>query len=369
MKNPNGYGSISKLSGNRRRPFWVRITVGWDIKDGKQKQITQTLGYYSSRKEAMVALANYNANPYDVSATKSTFNDMWEIWSEKHFEKYPRSENAIKSAYKHCKPLYNVKMQDIKTNQMQAIIDAMSGMSIESQTKVKSIFKNCFKIAIQNDVVQKDYSQFVTLHQPKENKKHNNFFTKDEIDLIYKNINYKCEYPTGKKSYATVELVDTIIILLFTGMRIGELLALQCEDIHLSERYMNVRGTKTKNSDRIIPIHNFIKPLIKARMNKAVNGYLIENANGKPLKYDIYKKNFFDPFMQVLGLHQTPHATRHTFTSMMDSVGISATSVTLKRILGHANSSTTEHYTHKEIKELIQAIDKLNIVTYLSLTD
>ena len=107
MKNPNGYGSISKLSGNRRRPFWVRITVGWDItKDGKQKQLTQTLGYYASRKEAMVALATYNANPYDLSSAKSTFNDMWELWSEKHFEKYPRSENAIKSAYKPCKRIY-----------------------------------------------------------------------------------------------------------------------------------------------------------------------------------------------------------------------------------------------------------------------
>ena len=39
---------------------------------------------------------------------------------------------------------------------MQSIIDSMGGMSIESQTKVKSIFKNCFKVALQNDVIQKE---------------------------------------------------------------------------------------------------------------------------------------------------------------------------------------------------------------------
>lgn len=314
----------------------------------------------------MLALAAYNANPYDLSVKTTTFNDTWQMWSKKHFEKYPRSENAIRSAYKRCEPLHNMKMSDIKTAHMQSIIDSMGGMSIESQTKVKSIFKNCFKVALQNDVIQKDYSQFVTFYQPKETEQHNNYFSKDEIKLIYDNINYKCEYPTGKKSYATVQLVDTIIILLFTGMRIGELIALKCDDIHLSERYMNVKGTKTKNSDRIVPIHNFIKPLIKARMKKSVNGYLIENANGKPLKYDNYKKNFFDPFMKILGLHQTPHATRHTFTSLMDSVGVSASSVTLKRILGHANSSTTEHYTHKNLDELLEAIDKIKIPNSLS---
>ena len=36
MRNPNGYGSVVKLSGKRRKPFAVRITIGWD-NNGKQK--------------------------------------------------------------------------------------------------------------------------------------------------------------------------------------------------------------------------------------------------------------------------------------------------------------------------------------------
>ena len=65
MKHPNGYGSIFKLSGNRRNPFAVRITTGWDD-DGKQ--VYEYLGYFPSRKKAMVALADYNNNPYDLSS-------------------------------------------------------------------------------------------------------------------------------------------------------------------------------------------------------------------------------------------------------------------------------------------------------------
>ena len=69
IKAPNGYGNISKLSGNRRRPWWVRITIGWEINEetGKAKQLTSTLGYYASRKEAMIALAEYHQNPIDLT--------------------------------------------------------------------------------------------------------------------------------------------------------------------------------------------------------------------------------------------------------------------------------------------------------------
>ena len=60
MKNPNGYGSGYKLSGNRRRPWTARVTVGW-TDDGKQKY--KNIGYYEERSDAMIALAQYNNDP------------------------------------------------------------------------------------------------------------------------------------------------------------------------------------------------------------------------------------------------------------------------------------------------------------------
>ena len=64
------FGGIRKLSGNRRRPFQVRITKGWEIVDGKEKQIFSTLGYFKSRQEAMIALAEYNKEPFDIDTKK-----------------------------------------------------------------------------------------------------------------------------------------------------------------------------------------------------------------------------------------------------------------------------------------------------------
>ena len=58
MRNPNGYGSVFKLSGNRRKPFAVRITKEWT---DEGKRIYKYLSYHITRKEAMQALASYNA--------------------------------------------------------------------------------------------------------------------------------------------------------------------------------------------------------------------------------------------------------------------------------------------------------------------
>lgn len=80
MKLPNGFGTVYKLSGNRRNPYVAKKTKGWEIdpKTGKSKQLYTVVGYYPTRKEALTALAEFNANPYDVNAAKVTFEDVYE---------------------------------------------------------------------------------------------------------------------------------------------------------------------------------------------------------------------------------------------------------------------------------------------------
>lgn len=345
MKNPNGYGGITKLSGNRRKPFWVRITVGWDVTpSGKQKQIYKTLGYYATRKEAMLALAEYNTNPFDLVNVGMTFEQVWDKWSTKHFEKFPSAETGLRTFYKKCEPLYKMKMTDIRTAHLQEVMDSIAHQSKASQNKLKTIFNNVFKYAMENDIVKKDYSEFVKYNKVEKTEKVK-FFSPEDIKLIFK--------------HEDEPMMDTIIILLYTGMRIGELLQLKTEDIDLEKRLMRVRGTKTDNADRIVPIHKELVPYLELRMG---NEYLIPNAKGKAMLYTNYHHNCYKPLMEKLGLEQTPHATRHTFISRMDACGVSANSVVLKRIVGHSNKDVTEHYTHKTTDELIEAIDKFKLL-------
>lgn len=300
--------------------------------------MTKTLGYYATRKEAMLALAEYNSNPFDLE--KLTFEEVWEKWTPKHFEKFKSSESGLKTAYNKCNQLHKMKMTDIRTAHLQAVMDAYSHQSVEAQTKIKTVFRNTFKFAMENDLIKKDYSEFVTINRT-ERKVKEKFFTPKEIKAIL-----------DKKD-------DVMTILLYTGMRINELLSLKCEDVNLEERMIHVRGTKTENADRLVPIHKELIPVLEKCMNGV---YLITNSRGEKMSYHNYSSVHYKRLAEELGITQTPHATRHTFISRMDSCGVTSESVVLKRIVGHANSSVTEMYTHKTNKELIEAIDKLKLV-------
>ena len=69
------------MSGKRRRPYAVKKTVGWHWDEAKQKQVQEqiTIGYAATRAEGLQMLAEYNNNPFDVKASKATFQEVYEL--------------------------------------------------------------------------------------------------------------------------------------------------------------------------------------------------------------------------------------------------------------------------------------------------
>ena len=87
MKLPNGYGSVVKLSGKRRKPWMVRKTTGYRIDPVKEKKVNEyiIIGYAATKTEGLQMLADYNRNPYNTKAAKMTFDEVYEEWSKKKF--------------------------------------------------------------------------------------------------------------------------------------------------------------------------------------------------------------------------------------------------------------------------------------------
>ena len=77
MKLPNGYGSVYKLSGNRRKPYIAKKTIGFD---DFGKQIFKPIGYYETKEEGLQALALYNNAPYNIDLKNITFSKLYEKW-------------------------------------------------------------------------------------------------------------------------------------------------------------------------------------------------------------------------------------------------------------------------------------------------
>ena len=117
MKLPNGYGSVVKLSGKRRKPWMVRKTTGYRIDPVKEKKVNEyiIIGYAATKTERLQMLADYNRNPYDTKAAKMTFDEVYEEWSKKKFPTVSESNiKGYKASYKTCGILYNRVFKDLK---------------------------------------------------------------------------------------------------------------------------------------------------------------------------------------------------------------------------------------------------------------
>ena len=165
-------------------------------------------------------------------------------------------------------------------------------------------------------------------------------FTQKEINTLWK--------------HKDDTFINYILIQLYTGARITELLEATLENINLKDRSIFIAKSKTPAGIRFIPIHKDIMQFIEIAVNNNVK-YLFEKDN-KPISYQYYIRHIFKPIMEFLKMKHTPHETRHTFISQCDRLELNDTSVS--RIIGHSNNNITKHYTHKDINDLIKAIDK-----------
>lgn len=339
MRLPNGYGSVYKLSGKRRKPFIARKTVGFD---GEGKQLYQTVGYFETRKDALAALAQFNENPYSPDLKKLTFEDVFDRWKEQKFkDASPSSIAGYNAAFKNASNLHKLPFQQIKTLHLNKVITENHHLKHESLKKIKVLFSQLFKFSMQNDLIQKDYSKFVNIG-PNRDTSTRRPFSLDEISVLFENVD-------------AVPYVDSILILIFTGFRISELLDVRIVDIDVDN--WTVRGgMKTEaGKDRLIPLNHKIIPLIKRRMAQG-NEYLFSDASGRKLSYYPYYRQCFLPALKKLGMQHKPHDARHTFATLMSNADANKDSI--MKLIGHNNYAiTAKIYTHKDVEELRKAID------------
>lgn len=121
MRNPNGYGTVARLAGHRRRPFIVKKVAKW--KENGQP-VYSVIGYAETREAGNMLLAEYNRDPWDVDRAKLTLQQLFDLWKEKKAPKLGESNrSSLCSAFKHCSTLAGKPYKQIKSFHMQDTID------------------------------------------------------------------------------------------------------------------------------------------------------------------------------------------------------------------------------------------------------
>lgn len=332
MKSPNSYGSIEKLSGNRRNPYMVRITTGWELTDnGKTKQVRKILGYYPSRRAAVIALAEYNKSPYNLDRTTATVSDVWTAAHAYLTASADRIKKYDSAWEKYLKPIHNRPISSVKAQELQDIINACP-YGYSTQVVIKTVMKHIFTYAMQNDIIDKDYSSFVKVER-EETQLQRQVYTPEEIAEIWK---HKDE-----------PLYQFTLICLYEGMRLTELRELPLENIDMENLTIRITKAKNKQSERIIPIHEKVVDIVEQ---------CIDNAHTNTL-FDL-SKHQYEYFVNNV-LHHFPYDTRHTFATKANELDIKK--VIIQRIMGHKPDSILEqYYTHLTVEDLRPELNRIN---------
>ncbi|XGU48048.1 tyrosine-type recombinase/integrase [Fusobacterium necrophorum subsp. funduliforme] len=342
MKNPNGMGTVYRLKGNRRKAWVASKTIKWEIKNGKVTQERIVIGTYSTKMEAMQALARCDIEKKLREKEVISFREIFDKWFQSRKDKLSeRTLQVYISMYNvHLEQLSDENFKELKYEEWQEFINSVSSKT--SAHLIKAILKGIYSYAMKMEIVDRDYSNLIEIGKA-ERKVHRRVFTEEEIKILWKHT--KDKYVKGT------------IILLFTGLRIGELLKVEKEKVFYEERYFITGSKTTTGKNRIIPIHNEILPIIKELL-ETDGKYLIGDENGKKIKYDDFRKHF-NKFLKEFGIEEhTLQDTRHTFISMMDTIG--ANKVIMTKIVGHKHVETSEKvYTHKKKEQLVSEVNKL----------
>ena len=164
-----------------------------------------------------------------------------------------------------------------------------------------------------------------------------------------------------------------IILCLYSGLRIGELLALQWSDIDLAKGILTVSKSchdgkggliidepKTATSRRMIPLPKQLLPILKL-WKKRSDSHFVVSSNGEPVPVRSYQRSFELLLKKLKIPHKGFHSLRHTFATRAIECGMDVK--TLSEILGHKNPTVTlNRYAHSLMehkKEMMNRLGKL----------
>ena len=347
MKNPNGYGSVTRLTGKRRKPFWVRKTVGFN---DKGHPIYETIGYCSTREEGNILLAEYNKNPWNIEQANITLQELFDLWKEKKAPKLTESnQKALIYTFKHVKKLSGMKYAEIRSYHMQDCIDTC-GCGYSTQGAIKSFWGHMDKFALELDVIKKMYSDLLTSDSIPETSRER--FSDDEIKKVWKMWE---DFKAGKEFPEEIhaENSDIVLILLYSGFRISELFEMKTENVDLDQQTFKGGMKTAAGKNRIVPIHSAILPMVKDRVQQGSDLFL-------SIPKHTFRRRTWLPLMKYLGMDHTPHECRHTFESVLDSKGANRRCIDL--MMGHSSKDVGNRvYNHKTLEELKEAIELFKV--------
>lgn len=370
-RRPNGLGTVVKLSGRRRKPFCAKVTLDErNLTNGEKKRLV--IGTFETYQEALNALSLYSLTVNNTISKKEsmeidpevyqkvqdkmskkvpTFLDIYYVLDKDEFSLLsPQTQNSMHGAIKHLKKLHYLKIDQITLRMIQDVFDE-DGSNHSTQVHMKTICTKVFRYAVVSQYIERndDYTSYIRIAKYEESVMHRPY-TINEILALKK---------------ADTPEAHIMLIFIYTGVRINELLNINRDNIHIDEKcdddgterlisYM-ITGSKTKaGKNRIVPIHDDIKQYVIDELLKPEKRLVDVTYANFTTRTVLIKVN------KLLNTHHTMHDTRKTFATLCQMNNLNV--YIRKKVLGHRmNDITFDVYTNESKNRLWTEINKIKV--------
>lgn len=281
--------------------------------------------------------------------SEETFGHFAQMWYDIYKKPYLRenSLNAIKYVLNiHILPaLGDYRLRDITPMQIQAIMGSLSDKSNSLQSKVLVCLRNIFNAAQENGLVAKSPISS-TLKPGGKKTPEKEVLLPQESQLLLERV----KNPRAR---------TFLLIALHTGMRRGEIVGLQWEDIDFKTKIIHVRHNavlsngpttindflKTNSGRRDLPLSEELEECLIEQKKNSHSKYVLAMQNHKPLTKSSYKSMWKLIERELPETHVTAHILRHTYITRLFEAGLDIKEV--QYLAGHSTvEMTLKVYTH-----------------------